>query len=87
MAPEEENHGTHRGPQTPHQVGTGTADDQQRPASYERIRGGGGEATRHVCVMGVSERDDEALRELSLSFGKVLSIERNAKVGRLQRTS
>lgn len=77
MAPEEENHGT---PEAPH-LGTGTT-NQQRPASYERIRGGG-VATRHVCVMGVSERDDEALRELSVSFGKVLSIERNVKVGRL----
>lgn len=48
--------------------------------SYERLRGDG-EPTRHVCVMGVSERDDEALRELSLFFGKVSSIERNAKVG------
>lgn len=48
--------------------------------SYERLRGDG-EPTCHVCVMGVSERDDEALRESSLSFGKVSSIERNAKVG------
>lgn len=46
---------------------------------YERLRGDG-EPTRHVCVMGVSERDDEALREASLSFGEVLSIKRNAKV-------
>lgn len=30
--------------------------------------------------MGVAERDDDALREVSLSFGGVSSIERNAKV-------
>lgn len=53
---------------------------KEQPGSYERLRGDG-EPTRHVCVMGVSERDDEALRELSGSFGKVSSIERNAKVG------
>lgn len=55
--------------------------DEARPGCYERLRGGDEEPTRHVCVVGVSERDDEALRELSGSFGKVLSIERNAKVG------
>lgn len=86
MAPEEENDGTWSGRPKAPQVGTGNA-DQQRPASYERIRGGGGEATRHVCVMGVSERDDEALRESSLSFGNVLSIERNTKVTRVAATN
>lgn len=45
--------------------------------SYERCSHG--EPTHHVCVMGVSERDDEAVRESSLTFGKVWSIERNAK--------
>ncbi|CBN75873.1 conserved unknown protein [Ectocarpus siliculosus] len=45
---------------------------------YERLRGDGG-PTRHVCLMGVSERDDDAVGEVSLSFGKVSSIERNAK--------
>lgn len=47
--------------------------------SFKRLRGDG-ELTRYVCVIGVSERDDDALREVSLSFGKVSSIERNAKV-------
>lgn len=36
--------------------------------------------TNHVCVMGVAPRDDEVLREVCQSFGKVSSIERNAKV-------
>lgn len=39
------------------------------------------EPTHHVCVIGVAARDDEALRETCFTFGKVSSIERNAKVG------
>lgn len=39
------------------------------------------ESTCHVCVMGVSPRDDQSLREVSMTFGNVSSIERNAKVG------
>ena len=62
--------------QVSHQVSSSTG---ALAGSYERLRGDG-EPTRHVCVMGVSERDDEALREVSLSFGEVLTIERNAKV-------
>lgn len=40
----------------------------------------GSQPTCHLCVMGVGERDDDALREVSLSFGDLSSIERNAKV-------
>eukprot|EP00904_Undaria_pinnatifida_P010564 jgi/Undpi1/6638/HiC_scaffold_20.g09117.m1 len=38
-----------------------------------------GKPTHHVCVIGVAARDDEALREACCTFGKVASIERNAK--------
>lgn len=61
--------------------------NEARPGCYERLRSGDEEPTRHVCIMGVSERDDEALRELSGSFGKVSSIERNAKVGSTTATA
>lgn len=59
-------------------VGSTTGGQQ---GCYERLQGDGG-PTRHVCLMGVSERDEVAVREVSLSFGKVSSIERNAKVRR-----
>lgn len=48
----------------------------KRPAPGQHM-----EPTHHVCVIGVSEHEVETLREASPSFGKVRSIERNAKVG------
>lgn len=48
----------------------------KRPAPGQHM-----EPTHHICVVGVSEHEVEALRDASPSFGKVRSIERNAKVG------
>ncbi|CAM9176823.1 unnamed protein product [Ascophyllum nodosum] len=46
----------------------------KRPAPGQHM-----EPKNHVCVIGVSEHEMGALRETSPSFGKVRSIERNAK--------
>lgn len=59
-------------------------DDRRDGRCFKRLMSAaslsGSQPTCHLCVMGVAERDDEALREVSLSFGEVSSIERNAKV-------